>query len=146
MVLTQRSRSLFAGFIVGLAVAAAAMLTHFTLQLPTSDYRARLYLLLGAWPALTAFYLGGAVLVAAAGVALAGGRDRWAFLGAAAGGSVVVLALWLRMFSYAGWLHDEDVTVFGTGLRIAVALLIGIGAVLLARSSRLTGAWSGRGV
>ena len=146
MVPSQRSRSMFAGFFVGFNVSSAAMLAHFTLQLPTSDYRARLYVLLASWPSLTAFYLGATVLVAAVGVLLAGGRDRWAFLGAAAGGSVVVVALWLRLFSYTVWLHDEDVTMAGTRLRLAIAVVVGAGAILLARGSRLTSAWSRRGL
>jgi len=147
MVPMRRSHSLLSGFLVGLVAASGVLLVHFTLQLPTSDYRARLYFLLAEWPVgVSSFYFGATFLVATGATALAGGRDRWAFLGAAVAAAAAVAALWLHLFSYLVWMHDENVTPIGMWSRLAAAALGVVGVILLARSGRLTGAWSGRGI
>ena len=137
----RASRSLALGFLVGLATSFALLLTHFTFQFPTSDYRARLYFLLAAWPfAISAFYFGVALVAGSMAALVAALRDRWAFLGVAIAASLAVLAVWLHVFSYLVWMHDDEVTTLGIIERVAAAVLIGAGAILWARRGRLTSA------
>jgi hypothetical protein len=137
----QPARSLAVGLLVGLAASFALLLAHFTFQFPTSDYRVRLYFMLAAEPiALSAVYFGATFIVASLATALAGVRDRWAFVGGGMAALIAVTALWLHVFSYLVWMHEEDVTTTGIVARVAVAVLVGSGAILLARRGRLTSA------
>jgi hypothetical protein len=129
------------GLIVGLAASFSLLLVHFTFQFPTSDYRARLYFLLAAWPfGISAFYFGATFIAGSLAAVLASLRDRWAFMGVAIAAALAVLAIWLHVFSYLVWMHDDDVTTSGVIERVAVAVLIGTGAIIFARRGRLTSA------
>ena len=84
-------------------------------------------------------------MVAALAAALAGVLDRWALLGISIAAGLAVIGLWLHLYSWLVWLHEEDMTSAGVSTRIGFAVIVGVGAIILARRDRLARATGMRG-
>jgi hypothetical protein len=130
-------KQFLAGALLSLGTGTALLGLHFVFQLPTSDYRARLYFLLwGAPLTVGSFYLGALLVVGLAASALTGWRSRTAYGGAAVGALIAWFALYFRVFSSFVWLHEEDVTGAGRLVRVVLATALLAFTLAVARRAR----------
>ena len=128
---------------VGFAACTAATLLHFVYHLPTSDYRARIYTLLYAFPIeIGGIYFGALLLVAAAAILAAGWRG-WIVLGSAALAALAALAiLYSGVLSATVWLHEDEVTRGGRLGRAVIALVLAWLPIHTARVNLRVSGWA----
>lgn len=125
---------------LALLIGSAVVLAEFTLLFPTSDYRARLYGMLWSWVWPVGVIFFGMVVIPPALIAVVTGwRKVWTGVGVLVGGLVVMAAVYLHLFSYTVWLHDEDIPSWGAAIRLMLSAYI----VLVAGMAAL---WYRRGI
>lgn len=130
---TGRGREFAVGVALALLMGSALVMTELVLFWPTSHYRARLYWLLWVFPfSLGVIHLGLVLIAPLLTAMLTGWRNRWTGVGIVLGGVVVMVAMYLGLFSYTVWLHDEDIPAWGQEIRLMIAAYVVIGTGMAA--------------